>query len=70
MMPVVYQVNESEDSRDTGDLPEPTTMQECEIVRISPKVSKREKPKTTIEVLHCDIIGDEFWDARPHLLGL
>lgn len=69
-MPVVHQASESEDSRDTGDLPEPITTQEHEIVRISPKASKREKPKMAIEVLHCDIIGDEFWDTRPHLLGL
>ncbi|KAH0833461.1 tRNAHis guanylyltransferase [Lanmaoa asiatica] len=59
--------DESEDSRDTGDLPEPTTTQANEVVRVSPKASKREK--MTIEVLHCDIISDEFWAARSHLLG-
>ncbi|KAG2145325.1 Thg1 C terminal domain-containing protein [Suillus bovinus] len=32
------------------------------------KAKKKNKPETTIEVLHCDIIGDEFWLARPHLL--
>ncbi|OJA09803.1 hypothetical protein AZE42_09534 [Rhizopogon vesiculosus] len=32
------------------------------------KAKKKVKLETTIEVLHCDIIGDEFWLARPHLL--
>lgn len=32
------------------------------------KVKKKNKLETTVEVLHCDIIGDEFWLARPHLL--
>lgn len=30
---------------------------------------KREaKPKTRINVLHCDIIQDEFWFSRPSIL--
>jgi len=29
---------------------------------------KKVKLETTIEVLHCDIISDEFWLTRPHLL--
>lgn len=32
------------------------------------KAKKKNKQETTVEVLHCDIIGDEFWLARPHLL--
>ncbi|OAX32172.1 tRNAHis guanylyltransferase [Rhizopogon vinicolor AM-OR11-026] len=32
------------------------------------KAKKKVKLETTIEVLHCDIIGDEFWLTRPHLL--
>lgn len=32
------------------------------------KAKKKTKLETTVEVLHCDIIGDEFWLARPHLL--
>jgi tRNA(His) guanylyltransferase len=32
------------------------------------KAKKKIKLETTVEVLHCDIIGDEFWLARPHLL--
>ncbi|KAI9566915.1 Thg1 C terminal domain-containing protein [Boletus coccyginus] len=63
------QVSEPEASQDTNDLPEPITIQASEITQIPPKASQQEKPKTTIEVLHCDIIGDEFWDARPHLLA-
>jgi hypothetical protein len=27
------------------------------------------KPKTKITLLHCDIIQDEFWDARPSILA-
>ncbi|KAJ1728573.1 tRNA-histidine guanylyltransferase 1-like [Coemansia biformis] len=25
--------------------------------------------KVTLETLHCDIVGDAFWDARPEILG-
>ncbi|KAG2035747.1 tRNAHis guanylyltransferase [Suillus americanus] len=32
------------------------------------KAKKKTKLETTVEILHCDIIGDEFWLARPHLL--
>ena len=60
------QVNEPEATQDTSDLSKPIT---SEVTRILPKASQREKQKMTIEVLHCDIIGDEFWDARPHLLA-
>ncbi|KAH8100807.1 Thg1 C terminal domain-containing protein [Cristinia sonorae] len=28
----------------------------------------REKPSSEVVVLHCDIIKDEFWDGRRHLL--
>ena len=68
-MPAVCQVSESENSSGTGDLPGPITTQPSEIIQISHKTRQREKAKTTIEVLHCDIISDEFWDARPHLLA-
>jgi tRNA(His) guanylyltransferase len=33
------------------------------------KAKKKNKLETKVEVLHCDIIGDEFWLDRPHLLG-
>ncbi|KAN0092629.1 Thg1 C terminal domain containing protein [Tylopilus felleus] len=62
-------VSEPEDSLNTGGLSETVTAQASETVRIPSKTSQREKPKMTIEVLHCDIIGDEFWNARPHLLA-
>lgn len=68
LTPIVCQVREPEE-QDTGDSPEPVTTQASESVRIPLKASQREKPKMTIEVLHCDIISDEFWDARPHLLA-
>jgi tRNA(His) guanylyltransferase len=32
------------------------------------KAKKKDKLETTVEVLHCDIISDEFWLARPHLM--
>ncbi|OBZ72010.1 putative tRNA(His) guanylyltransferase [Grifola frondosa] len=35
-----------------------------------PKTAKKNvKIRTFIELLHCDLIGDEFWEARPHLLS-
>ncbi|KAF8837643.1 tRNAHis guanylyltransferase [Paxillus ammoniavirescens] len=37
--------------------------------RPPPKARKGDKSKMTIQVLHCDVIGDEFWMARPHLLA-
>ncbi|KAJ7692120.1 Thg1 C terminal domain-containing protein [Mycena rosella] len=35
----------------------------------APKMRTRAKPRTQIAVLHCDIIKDEFWDARPEILS-
>ncbi|KAJ7735619.1 Thg1 C terminal domain-containing protein [Mycena maculata] len=32
------------------------------------RMRTRTKPRTRIVVLHCDIIKDEFWDARPDIL--
>ncbi|KAJ7031670.1 Thg1 C terminal domain-containing protein [Mycena alexandri] len=34
-----------------------------------PKMRGRTKPRTKVVVLHCDIIKDEFWDARPEILS-
>ncbi|KAI0705792.1 tRNAHis guanylyltransferase [Cerioporus squamosus] len=35
------------------------------------KKAQKKKPRvrTTIELCHCDIIGDDFWDRRPNLLA-
>ncbi|KAH9838632.1 tRNAHis guanylyltransferase-domain-containing protein [Rhodofomes roseus] len=33
------------------------------------KPPKKPKAQYTVELLHCDIIGDEFWDQRPYLLA-
>jgi len=35
------------------------------------RIEKRQKRErmTKIELLHCDIIGDEFWDRRPWILA-
>ncbi|TEB31504.1 tRNAHis guanylyltransferase [Coprinellus micaceus] len=33
------------------------------------KERKKGKPPTTITLLHCDIIRDEFWNERPGLLA-
>ncbi|KAL1732375.1 Thg1 C terminal domain-containing protein [Schizophyllum commune] len=40
------------------------------LVREEPKKKKKakDKPFTQIVLLHCDIIKDEFWAARPYLL--
>ncbi|KAJ7756987.1 Thg1 C terminal domain-containing protein [Mycena metata] len=34
-----------------------------------PKMRGRTKPRTKVVVLHCDIIKDKFWDARPEILS-
>ena len=34
------------------------------------KNKKTKSIRTTIELMHCDIIKDEFWDARPGLLHM
>ena len=33
------------------------------------KRKKKEKVGTILRLLHCDVIQDEFWAARPKLLG-
>ncbi len=30
---------------------------------------RKVRTRTTVELYHCDIIGDEFWNSRPHLLA-
>ncbi|KAL7279142.1 hypothetical protein ACG7TL_006982 [Trametes sanguinea] len=30
---------------------------------------KKSKPRTIIELLHCDIIGNDFWNSRPNILA-
>lgn len=32
------------------------------------KKKKKDKQRTKIDVLHCDIIGDDFWQTRAYLL--
>ncbi|KAI0076200.1 tRNAHis guanylyltransferase [Panus rudis PR-1116 ss-1] len=31
--------------------------------------AKKVEPRTEVALLHCDLIGDEFWALRPHLLS-
>ncbi|KAG1857909.1 tRNAHis guanylyltransferase [Suillus tomentosus] len=53
------------ESSDKGEKLEPPfdpCRQQCS------KAKKKNKLETTVEVLHCDIIGDEFWLPRGHLL--
>ncbi|KAI9057310.1 tRNAHis guanylyltransferase [Trametes sanguinea] len=40
-------------------------------VAAADKASKKKKSKarTVVELLHCDIIGNEFWNARPNILA-
>ncbi|KAJ6492490.1 tRNAHis guanylyltransferase [Mycena vitilis] len=33
------------------------------------RMRTRAKPRTQVNVLHCDIIKDDFWDARPEILS-
>ncbi|KAJ7082940.1 tRNAHis guanylyltransferase-domain-containing protein [Mycena belliarum] len=35
----------------------------------APRLRGRTKPRAQIVVLHCDLIKDEFWDARPEILS-
>jgi len=49
--------------------PKPPAVQAEGTSRPSPKARKGDKSKMTIQVLHCDVIGDEFWKGRPHLLA-
>ena len=30
---------------------------------------KNKPPQTRIEIVHCDVIKDDFWNARPGILG-
>jgi len=62
-------------STETDPIPE--TEHEPKVADPTPTVSESPKSlplketrlRTKIEVLHCDIIGDEFWGTRPHLLS-
>lgn len=31
--------------------------------------SKKRKAETVVQVLHCDIIKDDFWNERPNILS-
>ncbi|KAF9223272.1 tRNAHis guanylyltransferase [Gyrodon lividus] len=69
---VLHQPEGSEDivGADTTP-PEPTAVQSEATAQTLTlhKARKGDKVKTTIQVLHCDVIGDEFWNARPYLLA-
>jgi len=65
----------------TGDCidqtPAPVTSQAAQfdqrsdaLIKTSTKVSgkKGTKQQMRVTLLHCDIIGDEFWNERPYLL--
>jgi tRNA(His) guanylyltransferase len=54
-------------SSDTQPLPSTTVAAEAS-EPLRPKYTKK-KPRSTVDLLHCDIIGNEFWQARPHLLS-
>lgn len=43
---------------------------EAENGAMAKKAKKKGKPaQTRIELVHCDIIKDDFWNARPGILG-
>ncbi|KAF9229893.1 tRNAHis guanylyltransferase-domain-containing protein, partial [Melanogaster broomeanus] len=44
--------------------PELPAVQVAGSARKSSKAREADRVKTTIQVLHCDVIGDEFWNAR------
>ncbi|KAG5641868.1 hypothetical protein DXG03_004092 [Asterophora parasitica] len=47
---------------DAGDVEPPQT-------KVKKGKKKEAKPKTRVVVLHCDVIRDEFWEARPSILN-
>ncbi|KAJ8520751.1 hypothetical protein ONZ45_g2473 [Pleurotus djamor] len=52
------------------DAQEPQSQGASEKPQMVKKLPKKKgKPQTKINLLHCDIIQDAFWDARPHLLS-
>ncbi|KAJ7788092.1 Thg1 C terminal domain-containing protein, partial [Mycena olivaceomarginata] len=54
----------------TEELPPTQDLPPSETAAPSPiRMRGRKKPRTTIVVLHCDIIKDNFWDTRPEILS-
>ncbi|KAF8151033.1 Thg1 C terminal domain-containing protein [Crassisporium funariophilum] len=47
----------------------PTVKRNYKAKKAEKEKAKTKQPPTRIEVLHCDIIKDEFWDNRPGILG-
>ncbi|KAI8980123.1 tRNAHis guanylyltransferase [Trametes punicea] len=52
----------------TSALAPPNTLNDATADVQNPKKQKT-RTRTTIELLHCDIIGDDFWAARPNILA-
>jgi len=42
---------------------------EAEGIMAKKAKQKGKPPQTRIELVHCDIIRDDFWNARPGILG-
>jgi tRNA(His) guanylyltransferase len=46
-----------------------TTTSETPTKPTKQKFKQNKKQSTRIDLLHCDLIKDEFWDNRPWLLS-
>ncbi|KAJ7629643.1 Thg1 C terminal domain-containing protein [Mycena polygramma] len=47
----------------------PTTLFPGNVEPTTVRMRTRAKPRTQVEVLHWDIIKDDFWDVRPEILS-
>ncbi|TBU33543.1 tRNAHis guanylyltransferase [Dichomitus squalens] len=62
--------NEGVDGLEATPLPVSEEVSEVVSSGAPRKASKKKvRVRTTIELCHCDIIGDEFWNARPNILA-
>ncbi len=39
------------------------------VVKTTPEGAPVERERSVVEVLHCDLIRDAFWQERPELLA-
>lgn len=49
---------------------QPSETEGAEVQVTAELAAKRKpKPRTIVTLLHCDVIEDKFWTARPYLLA-
>ncbi|CCM04235.1 uncharacterized protein FIBRA_06402 [Fibroporia radiculosa] len=57
----------SQPSEAEGDAAAPSSGEQTART-LGQRAEKKSEARKRLSVLHCDIIGDEFWQQRPHLL--